>query len=159
MTSEQAIAVARHADDLAKLPPSQRAGLLALLRSDTESVVKFVGRFVEANPGKTLFTVATTTVILAEPERILGGDEVVFDADGNPLVVSKSGVIGRSLEAGGSAAEHVSERYIRPLYLTAMAFLGSFAVLWMGMKLWHTHRREQQKSVAMNEGQKEDSPS
>ncbi len=72
LSTEQAIAIGRHADDLAKLPAAQRSGVLAMMRNDTERVVGFVGRFVEANPGKTLFTVATTTVILAEPERILG---------------------------------------------------------------------------------------
>ncbi len=104
LSGDQAIAVARHADDLAKLPDAQRAGILGMLKSDTDRMVAFVGRFVEANPGKSLFTVATTTVILAQPERILGGDEVVFDADGNPIVVSKLGVVGRTMEAGGQGA-------------------------------------------------------
>ncbi|QDT06405.1 hypothetical protein K227x_48140 [Rubripirellula lacrimiformis] len=140
MNSDQAIAVARHAEDLAKLPPTQRDGVLAVMRQDTTRMVQFLGRFAEANPGKSLFTVATTTVILAQPDRILGGDEIIFDADGNPIVVSKSGLAGRTLAAGGSAVAHVSESYIRPLYLTALAFFTTFAVLWAGLKLWQIHR-------------------
>jgi hypothetical protein len=146
LTTDQAIAVARHAEDLAKLPTAQRNGVLAMLRGDTERLIGFVGRFVEANPGKTLFTVAMTTVILAEPDRILGGDEIVYDADGNPIVVRKAGLAGRTIDAGGAAAEHVSLRYLRPLYLALMAFAGTFAVLWIAIKLWHTHRREQLKT-------------
>jgi hypothetical protein len=111
-------------------------------------MVGFLGRFVENNPGKTLFTVATTTVILAEPDRILGGDEVVFDAEGNPIVVTKTGFVDRGMSAGGKAAAHVSEQYIRPIYLTAMAFVGTFAAIWMMLKLWHINRRERLKTQA-----------
>ncbi len=146
MTTDQAITVARHVDDLAKLPAAQRSGVMAMFRKDTDRMASFVGNFVKANPGKTLFTVATTTVVLAEPERILGGEEVVFDADGNPIVISKGGVIGRSIEATGQAARHVSDGYIRPLYLTLMAFLGTFFALWLILKLWHIHRREKLKT-------------
>ena len=146
LTTDQAVSVGRHADQIARLPTAQRNGIMALLRNDTERVIGFLGRFVQANPGKTLFTVATTTVILAEPERILGGDEIVFDAEGNPIVVQKAGLVGRTVEAGGVAAEHVSERYLRPVFLAIMAFLGTFAVLWMGIKLWHVNAREKQRT-------------
>ncbi len=146
LTSDQAIAVARHADEFAALPSPQRQGVLALLYSDTQRMVGFLGRFVQANPGKTLFTAATTTVILAEPERILGGDEIVYDADGNPIVVSKSGLLGRSIDVTGGVAEHVSERYIRPMFFAVAAFLGLFFGMYAIVKLWHTHRREQLKT-------------
>ena len=149
LSSEQAIAIARHADDIAKLPQAQRTGVMAMLRGNTEKMVGFVGRFVENNPGKTLFTVATTTVILAEPDRILGGDEVVFDAEGNPIVVTKTGFIDRGMAAGGEAAAHVSVEYLKPLYITAMVFVGTFVGLWMVLKLWHLNRREKLKTKAV----------
>lgn len=133
LSSDQAVAIGRHADDISKLPAAQRSGVLAMIRNDTERMIGFVGRFVEANPGKTLFTVATTTVILAEPDRILGGDDVVFDADGNPIVVQKAGLAGRTLEASGGVAEHVSERYVRPVFLAVAAFAGTFAILWAAL--------------------------
>ena len=151
LTTEQAIAVARHADDIAKLPQAQRTGILAMLRRDTEKAVGFVGRFVENNPGKTLFTVATTTVILAEPDRILGGDEVVFDADGNPIVVTKKGLADRGMAAGGEALAHTSENYIQPVFLTVMAFLGTFFGCWLLLKLWHINRRERMKTKALEQ--------
>lgn len=136
MTTDQAIVVARHADDIGRLPAAQKAGLIGMLKGNTEQMVSFVARFVEANPGKTLFTVAATTVILAEPDRILGGDEIVFDADGNPVLISKGGFAGRAMEAGGEVASHVSTNYLRPVYLTAMAFVGVFLVIWGGLKYW-----------------------
>jgi len=154
MTKDQAITVAKHVDDLAKLPSAQRTGVMAMFRKDTDRMAGFIGDFVKANPGKSLFTVATTTLVLAEPERILGGDEVVFDADGNPIVVSKGGIIGRSIDATGKAAKHVSDGYIRPLYLTLMAFLATFFGLWIMLKLWHTHKREKLKTQKILDEQK-----
>lgn len=136
MTTDQAIVVARHADDIGKLPATQKAGLVGMLKGNTEQMVGFVGRFVEANPGKTLFTVAATTVILAEPDRILGGDEIVFDAEGNPVLISKSGFADRAMQAGGEVASHVSTNYLRPVYLTVMVFVGVFAVIWGSLKYW-----------------------
>ena len=61
MTSDQAITLGKHADDLAKLPAAQRGQVLSMLRKDLDSMTGFVGDFVKANPGKSLFTVATTT--------------------------------------------------------------------------------------------------
>jgi hypothetical protein len=140
LTTDQAISIGRHAEDLGRLAPAQRRGVLAMLRNDTERMVTFVGRFVEANPGKSLFTAATTAVILAEPDRILGGDEIVFDAEGNPIVVRRAGLADRVLEAGGDVVSHVSDRYLRPVYLTATAFAGAFLTAWLSLKVWQFRR-------------------
>jgi len=148
LTSDQAVVLARHADDLATLPLTQRRGVLSMVRNDTERMVAFMGRFAADNPGKTLFTVATTTVVLAEPDRILGGDEVVFDAEGNPIVVSKSGLAGRTMSAGGEAIAHVSMNYLRPLWIAGLVFVGTFVTLWAMLKLWHLHHREKQRTAA-----------
>lgn len=149
LSTDQAIAVARHADDLAALPSAPRKGVMALMRNDAERMVGFMGRFAADNPGKTLFTAATTTIILAESERILGGDEIVFDAEGNPIVVSKAGIAGRTMKAGGEALGHVSTNYIQPLFLTVIAFVATFATLFMLIKLWHTHQREKLATASM----------
>jgi hypothetical protein len=140
LTTDQAITIGRHADELARLAPAQRQGILAMLRNDTERMVAFVGRFVEANPGKSLFTAATTAIILAEPDRILGGDEIVFDAEGKPVVVHRAGLAGRVLEAGGNVVSHVSDRYLRPVYLTAAAFIGTLLVAWLFLKVWQFNK-------------------
>lgn len=141
LSTDQAITVARHADDVAALPATQRESVMALLHRDGERMVAFMGRFAADNPGKTLFTAATTAVLLAESERILGGDEIVFDADGNPIVVSKAGLAGRTIQAGGKVMAEVSETYLKPLYLTVLAFVVTFASLFLCVKLWHTHQR------------------
>lgn len=136
LSNKQAIEVARHADDIAKLPKTQRDGVLAMIRNDSDRMVKFIGKFVEENPKATLFSVAATTVILAQPERILGGDKIVYDADGNPVVVSQPGLAGRSMDAGGAIMEHASENYLQPVYYTVMIFVGVFVVCWLAIKYW-----------------------
>ena len=148
MTSEQAVALAKHADDIAKLPIAQRNGVISLIRQDIGKVLGFFGNFVKANPTKSLFTVAATTVILAEPERILGGDEIAFDAEGNPVLISKKGIAGRTIEATGQAAKHISDGYVQPVFQTVLAFVATFFALWLALKLWHAHKREQLKTKA-----------
>lgn len=133
LSTDQAITVARHADDVAALPATQRESVMALLHRDGERMVAFMGRFAADNPGKTLFT--------AENAFRLGGDEIVFDADGNPIVVSKAGLAGRTIQAGGKVMAEVSETYLKPLYLTVLAFVVTFASLFLCVKLWHTHQR------------------
>lgn len=142
LSGDQAITVGRYAKEIGKLPAQQRKGVVGLLGKEMNRTVSFMGRFAERNPGKVLFSVAATTVILAQSERILGGDELVFDAQGNPVLVSKPGLAGRTLEAGGKAAGHVSNQYLQPLFYAALAFGIAFAVIWGGLKLYHTHQRE-----------------
>jgi hypothetical protein len=62
-----AIALAKHADDIAKLAPVERGGLLAMMKSAPEKVVKFLGR----HPVGTL-TAAVVASFLLNPDAYLG---------------------------------------------------------------------------------------
>lgn len=142
LTADEAIAMGRYVDDIAQLAPSQRGRLLEIVNADKDRFFAWLGRFVEANPGKTIGSATLMAVFLPNSERILGGDEIVFDAEGNPIVISKTGLAGRTLQAGGRVVAEVSNSYIRPLYLTVIAFVVTFATLFMLTKLWHVHQRE-----------------
>lgn len=72
-----------HADDLAKLPFHQRNAILNLMGNKYEQMERFIGNFINNNPGKTLFTAASTTVILTNSERLFGDEKIITDADGN----------------------------------------------------------------------------
>jgi hypothetical protein len=48
----------------------------------------------------------------------------------------KGGIADRTIEAGGKVAAHVSTNYLRPVYLTVMAFVGVFVVVWGSLKYW-----------------------
>lgn len=134
LSSEQLLQVARHAEDIAKLPIAQRESILQMMRSDTKAMVSFLGRFVEKNPGTTLFTAAGTGIILAESERILGGDEIVFDKDGNPHLVSKPGTIGRSID-------QAADRVLNPIFNWLLPIVAAAFSLFLAIRLWFFYQR------------------
>mgnify|MGYP006427081089 CR=1 FL=1 len=129
---QQAITISRHADDIARLPDTQRAGVLRILREDFDRGVAFMARFIENNPGKVLFTAATTTVVLANADKVLGGDgdgEIVIGPDGEPVYVPKPGLVDRIV---GSAVQQ-----ILAIILPILALAGA---IWLGVKIWFHYR-------------------
>lgn len=133
LSSEQLLQVARHADDIAKLPTAQRESVLQMIRSDTKAMVSFLGRFVEKNPGTTLFTAAGTGIILSESERILGGDEIVFDKDGMPHLVSKPGTVGRTVD-------QVSDRLMTPILNWLLPIIAVAFSIFLAIRLWFVYQ-------------------
>ncbi|SFH63179.1 hypothetical protein [Planctomicrobium piriforme] len=131
LSNEQAVAVARHIDNLASLPPPQRKGLLAIIQNDKDRFFAWLGVFVKANPGYTIGSATFLAAFLPNSDRILGGDEISFDKDGNPFVIRKSGLLERPLigltEAASDGARWIS-------YSIAAVFLifGTVAAV----KLW-----------------------
>jgi len=145
LTTAQAIAIGRHVDDIAKLPPTQRNALLLMISEQSDRFATFVGDFIKQNPGKTLFTVSGTTVVLANKDAILGGDEIVFDKDGNPVVMSKQGLVER---AASRATTEVSNRVVSPL-VNVFVPLGAIVVAgFSGIKLYGVWKRQQRSMAA-----------
>jgi len=85
LTRDQAVQIGRHVDDMAQLPATQQSQLMSMISSNADRFGAFVGRFVEKNPGKVLFTAVSTPIILANSAAIFGEGEVVFDPNGNVL--------------------------------------------------------------------------
>jgi hypothetical protein len=135
LNRNQAITLTKHAGDIGKLAVVQRTGLMRLFYDDTKGMIAFIGRFMEQYPGKVLFTVATTTVILSNADRILGGADIVLDADGNPTVASKPGLIDRLVE-------RVVEGVLHPLLRVLLPIIAIGAALWIAIKLWPMYRRQ-----------------
>lgn len=67
LTTDQAVVIGRHADELAKLAPAERASFFAKLKGNAAGVVGFL----EAHP-KTLLTTAGVAVLLGAKDEILG---------------------------------------------------------------------------------------
>ncbi len=133
LSRDQAITLSKHADDIAKLPVAEKNSVLKLLHQDAQAMVAFFGRFIERNPTKTLFATGTTAVVLAESDRILGGDEIVFDVNGIPHVVSKPGLSGRIVEAASKSVVNPLMSFLVPIFALA-------AVIWLSIKLWFSFR-------------------
>jgi hypothetical protein len=67
LTTDQAVVIGRHADEIAALAPAQRASFFARLRSNAAGVVSFL----ESHP-KTLLTTAGVAVLLGAKDELLG---------------------------------------------------------------------------------------
>ena len=130
LSRNEAITLGRCADDIALLPAEQKSGVLKLLHDDGKQMVAFMGRFIEKNPQTVLFTSAATAVILSNSERLLGGDEIVLDAQGNPVLVSKPGAVGR-----------LGSVLLPPIYWV-MSAISIAAVAWLGLSLFFFYKHE-----------------
>ncbi len=138
LSTDQAVQIGRHVEDIAKLPKNQQSQLIELISNNTDRFATFVGRFVENNPGKVLFTAAGTTLVLTESERILGGDEIAIDKDGNPVVVTKPGLVGR-------VTEEIGDTVKAPVQWTLYLLGGIVAIalsLIAGSKVWKHIRKD-----------------
>ena len=140
LTTNQAIAIGRHVDDIAKLPPTQRNALLAMISEQSDRFASFVGDFVKHNPGKTLFTMSGTAVVLANKDAIFGGDEIVFDKDGNPVLMSKQGLVERAVSG---ATSEVGNRVVSPLVQVFVPMAAVIVAAYSGIKLFGVWRRQQ----------------
>jgi len=130
VSTDQAITVSRHADDIAALPASQKQRVIDLLRDDTERMVTFMGRFIEKNPGKVLFTVAGTAVVLANADKVLGGEgEIVIGPDGEPVYVAQPGMI-----------ERFTMGIVNRVLAVMLPLVALAAAAWLCIKLWFRYR-------------------
>jgi hypothetical protein len=148
LTTDQAIAISRHVDDIAKLPPTERNALLSMISEQSDRFATFVGDFVKQNPGKTLFTASGTAVVLANKDAIFGGDEIVFDKDGNPIVVSKQGLVER---AAARTTTEVSNRVISPIVSVFVPLAALIVASFSGIKLFGVWKRQQQALASKQE--------
>lgn len=106
LTNERAILLGKYIDDIAQVPATQRNQLLATIRNDSDRFFQWLGRFIDKNPGKTIGSATFLAVFLPNSERILGGDEIVFDKDGNPMIVRRPGLLG---DPANQVADAVSD--------------------------------------------------
>jgi hypothetical protein len=127
---QQAITLSRHAEDIGRLPEAQRNGVMRLLQTEFDRTVSFMGRFIENNPGKILFTAATTTVILIHADKVLSGEgEIVIGPDGKAVFVAKTGII-----------ERVADDVIKQVLKVLLPLLAIAGAIWLGTKLWFHYR-------------------
>jgi hypothetical protein len=142
-TTDEVIALGRHMDGLASVPESQRKSLLELIAKDKDRFFTWLGRFVEANPGKTIGSVTFLAVFLPNAEGILGGDQVIFDPDGKPKVVSKPGIVGRVGEPFTKPATEGLSWLTRGIAIVVVGWIAVFAAI----KLLGVWRRERTRNA------------
>ncbi len=98
-TRDQAVLVARYADEVAALSEPGRAMVTEMIAKQFNGFTSFLGKFASKNPKAVLFTGASLIALESQAERILGGDEILLDEDGRPIVVQKPGLVRTSLDS------------------------------------------------------------
>jgi hypothetical protein len=127
LSTDQSIIVARHADEIAKLPAAERAGFFAKLKSNAAGVTGYL----ERHP-KTLLTAAGVAVVLGAKDEILGPGEETVGPDGK--------VIGRREGLVLRVWHDVLGVLAKPIGWIATLLVG-VAAIWAGLKVWVMWRR------------------
>lgn len=151
LSTDQAISLGRHLDGLTQTSPAQRSELIQIVSTQPDRFFGFLGRFVEKNPGYSLTAGVTLPLFLANSERILGGDEIVFDKDGNPIVLSKPGAVGRAGEVAVEAVLAPAVSGVGWVVRQVVGLVLFVGAIYAGIKLWGVWRKTQQ-SVSANAG-------
>src|SRR5690606_2956297 len=89
----EALTLGKYLDDLSTLPPDQRKSLLEIIQADKDRFFTWLGKFIAANPGKTIGSATFLAVFLPNAERVLGGEEIAYDRHGSPIVLRKAGFV------------------------------------------------------------------
>ena len=127
LSTDQAVALARHTDDIAALAPAQRSALLGKIASSPRVVLEFL----EKHP-RVLTTAAGVGTVLALKDEIVGTSEIVTGPDGQPVAVAKPGLIERVMTGERSP--------IRTGLNAAVLVLVAFLAGWALVRLWGTWR-------------------
>jgi len=125
LTTDQSIVAARYAEDIARLPPAERTGVLGQIARSPARVLEYL----ETHP-KTLRTAAGVAVVMAIKDDIIGDrGTTLIGPDGKPITTPPHpGLIERLFP---SAARFASTPVTAIALAFALGILGWFAVhLW-----------------------------
>lgn len=146
LTTDQAVQIGRHVDDIAQLPAAQQSQLMAMISSNTDRFAAFVGRFVEKNPGKVLFTAASAPIIFANSAAIFGDGEIVLDANGNPVFAPNGDALREHTGLLPSAAKGIGDTVKEPVQ-TTLYWAGGMVVALLSLfgasKVWKHYQKDQ----------------
>jgi hypothetical protein len=129
LPTDQAIVLARKSSEIAALPEAQRTALLARAARHASDFVDFL----EKHP-KFVFTVAATTVLLEEKDRIFGGTKIALDARGVPVAVVTPGLFERLFQTTFAGLQYA---ILAPAGLAIAILIGA----WGAIKLLFLVRR------------------
>ena len=123
LTTDQAIVVARRAEEIAALPGPQRSALMQALRKNARGTVAFL----ERHP-KTLLTAAGVTAFVVAKDDLLQSPTVAADG-----TVTGGGIVHRAWDG------------VFNVFRTPLGAIGTLLVVlvagWVTLRLWSTWRR------------------
>ena len=140
LTEDQAVIIARHADDIAGLPSSQKNQVVEAILAAPGRVIDYM----EKHP-KVFMTAAGITTLVALKDDVLGKDEeITINPDGS-TTTRKLGLI-----------ERILARFQKPVS-SVLIVLAVIVGCWGAVKIWGCYRRERVK-VALAEKSLADAP-
>jgi hypothetical protein len=135
LPTDRAIVLARKSSEIAALPQAQRSALLARAARQASDFVDFL----ESHP-KFVFTVAATTVLLEEKDRIFGGTKIALDAHGVPVAVVTPGLFERLFQTTFAGLQNA---VLAPVGLAIALLIGA----WGSIKILFLYRRHRASEV------------
>ena len=140
LTEDQAVIIARHADDIAGLPSSQKNQVV-------EAILAAPGRVIdhmEKHP-KVFMTAAGIATLVALKDDVLGTDEETTTNPDGSTTTRKRGFV-----------ERILDRFQKPVS-AVLVVLAVIVGCWGAVKIWGCYRRERVK-VALAEKSLTDAP-
>lgn len=145
LTTDQAVQIGRHVDEIAQLPAAQQSQLMAMISSNADRFAAFVGRFVEKNPGKVLFTAASAPIIFANSAAIFGDGEIVLDANDNPIFAPDGNALREHKGILPNAAKDIGDTVKEPVQ-TTLYWAGGMVVALLSLfgasKVWKHYQKD-----------------
>ena len=141
MTENQAIVLARHADDIAALPPGRKSQVMDAFLAAPGRVVEYL----EKHP-RALLTGAGIATLVALKDDVLGKDEeITVNSDGSKTV-RKRGLVDRMLDRIQALVLSTLDRF-RNLLSAIMVVPAVILAFWGAVKIWGCYRRERVRVV------------
>jgi len=128
LSENQAVILARHADDIAGLPSSQKNQVVEAILAAPGRVIDYM----EKHP-KVFMTAAGITTLVALKDDVLGKDEeITINPDGS-TTTRKRGFV-----------ERILDRFHKPVS-SVLVILAVIVGCWGAVKIWGCYRRERVK--------------
>lgn len=134
LTTDQAIVLTRHADDIVQLAPGPRGQVMDKLRRSPGAVLGFL----EKHP-RVLLTAAGVGLVLAVKDDFMGaGGDRIIQPDGTIIEPAQS--------FGERVLDQFTTKFREPIWLI-FGVVGVLLLGWGSMQLWHMHTMKRIKQA------------
>jgi hypothetical protein len=125
LSENQAIILARHADEIADLTATQKNQVVEAILAAPGRVIDYL----EKHPKVFLTTVGVTTLVALKDDAFGKDETITINSDGSTTTIKRGFV------------ERLLDRFQKPLF-TVLFLLAAIVACWGAVKIWGCYRRE-----------------